>query len=119
MPFVRYMHELHALPALLPIAELLLGARDAAALHAHLLRPRAAVAATLGFGIAWLAFMLGNAGATGMMPYPFMNDMSPAVLAAFTTVCYTLVAFGVLALRRAIVWRAGVAVSKKAGKKAR
>jgi hypothetical protein len=105
---------------LLPFAELLLGARDAAALHAHLLRPRTALAATLGFGVAWLVFMFANvlATANGEMPYPFMVGMSPAALAAFTAGCYVLLGAFVLALRRAIVWRAGVAAAA-AGKKAR
>jgi hypothetical protein len=107
MPFIRYMHEVHALPAALPLTELLLGARDVTLLHAHLPSARRAVAATLGFGIAWLAFMLLNVAATGVLPYPFMTDMAPAVLAAFVCVCYSAVAAAVLALRAAVVWRAG------------
>jgi hypothetical protein len=107
MPFIRYMHEVHALPAALPLTELLLGARDATLLRAHLPSARRAVAATLGFGIAWLAFMLLNVAVTGVLPYPFMVDMAPAALATLIALCYAAVAAAVLALRAAVAWRAG------------
>jgi hypothetical protein len=105
IPFLRYMHELHALPMLVPLVELV-GGRDATVLAAHLPSGIAATAHTFSFGGAWVAFMLVNAYITGAVPYPVLVRLTPPQLTVFVIICFATLAALTAAARVAITWRA-------------
>ena len=75
VPFGQYMHELHALPALLPLAQAC-GALSVTRVAAHTPGPWGVIAMAASFGLAWTFVMEINRAATGAFPYSFLLQQS-------------------------------------------
>ena len=117
VPFGQYMHELHALPALLPLAQAC-GGLSMTRLAAHTPGPWGVVRMAASFGIAWTAVMEVNRAATGAFPYSFLLKLSLPQRAAFFTSCYLTVGSLEVPLR-ALVMRLGGAPGTAAARKRR
>ena len=117
VPFGQYMHELHALPALLPLAQAC-GALSMTRVAAHTPGPWGVIAMAVSFGLAWTVVMEINRAATGAFPYTFLLQLSLPQRGFFYSSCY--VAVGLLALlMRALVMRLGSAPGTAAARKRR
>lgn len=116
IPFGRYMHELHALPALFPLADLA-GAMQPELLARHAPSSRSAAAQAVAFGATYALVQELNRLATGAAPYAIFTNLPLQGRLALFTVCLAGVAGIATAFHAAILWRAPAAA--KAAKKMR
>ena len=118
IPFGRYMHEIHALPAVFIVADLA-GALQPQLLARHAPSARVAAAQAMAFGAAWTLVQELNRLATGAAPYAILAVMPLRARLVLDVICLTAVACIALAFRAAIVRRAGASAAATAPAKKR
>ena len=106
IPFSRFMHELHALPALFPVADVA-GALQPSLLARHVPSARAAAVQAVGFGAAWVVVQEANRLATGAVPYSILVHLPLRGRLALDAACLLVVAAIAVAVRATIIFRAG------------
>ena len=110
IPFGRYMHEIHALPAVFIVADLA-GALQPRLLALHAPSAGVSAAQAMAFGAVWTAMQELNRVATGAAPYAILAAMPLRARLTLDACCLTGVAFIAVAFRAAIMRRAGASAS--------
>ena len=118
IPFGRYMHEIHALPAVFILADLA-GALQPQLLAHYAPSTRVSAAQAVAFGATWAAVQELNRIATGAAPYAILAAMPLRARLTLDAICLTGVAFIAVAFRAAIMRRAGASAAAAPAKKRR
>ena len=118
IPFGRYMHEIHALPAVFIFADMA-GALQPQLLARHAPSARVSAAQAIAFGAAWALGQELTRVATGAAPYAILTVMPLRARLMLDAICLSGVACIALAFRAAIVRRAGASAAATAPAKKR